>query len=406
MWKIGATASAGEDFCTVIFHASIVGLGQFLRQVNAFAFVDCEVSSESTMWQVTLEFPAQDNAEFFVQRYQSCIEGGIVERREAQSVPWIQSLAGKIPPRFDVTCNQKARHCDSRNATANTIGVEDSLPEKLLSASYSNRCPSFGRSGRRSKTYRPLQLHLFSIKEIQFFVVISREKVVQQLLACRTELIDTSLELVPQLFVLPSCTFKAFDASLPLYRVERCEVAELHSQTVRRSPQLLCHFNNNRIAVMQLSERELAVEVECNQQVLACPGYAGSFRHGSIMPESVWPEKKEIYTSSKKGEFMNPKRHHVDANCFTVICGWHTHEDACETWEQIKIVIKNVGDEQAAADNACLYLIRDRGGIAEALLVIEGSPRLCVPHAGVFDAEEYDENITFGGEIVSCSPCS
>jgi len=42
--------------------------------------------------------------------------------------------------------------------------------------------------------------------------------------------------------------------------------------------------------------------------------------------------------------------------------------------------------------------------MAEALLVIEGSPKLCVPHGGIFDAEEYDETITFGGKIISCSP--
>jgi hypothetical protein len=90
-------------------------------------------------------------------------------------------------------------------------------------------------------------------------------------------------------------------------------------------------------------------------------------------------------------------------NCFTVICGWHTPEDACETWEQLRVVIRNLTDAQAAADNACLYLISDRGGVANALLVIEGCPKVTVPNGGEFDAEEYDEVITFGGEIISCS---
>jgi hypothetical protein len=103
---------------------------------------------------------------------------------------------------------------------------------------------------------------------------------------------------------------------------------------------------------------------------------------------------------------MTAQENHLDGKCFTLICGWHTHEDACVTWEQIKIVIKHVDDEKAAADNACLYLIRDRGGMAKALLVIEGSPKLCVPRGRVFDAEEYDENVTFGGEIISCFPAN
>lgn len=99
-----------------------------------------------------------------------------------------------------------------------------------------------------------------------------------------------------------------------------------------------------------------------------------------------------------------PKQNFGEPNYFTVICGWYDHLDAFETWEQIALVIQNVGDAQAAADNACLYLIQDRGGNAYAMLVIEGCPKICVPKGGVFDAEKYGETITFSGEIVSCSP--
>ena len=47
-----------------------------------------------------------------------------------------------------------------------------------------------------------------------------------------------------------------------------------------------------------------------------------------------------------------PEQNFGESNCFTVICGWYDHMDACETWEQIAVVIQNVGDAQAAADNA------------------------------------------------------
>ena len=39
--------------------------------------------------------------------------------------------------------------------------------------------------------------------------------------------------------------------------------------------------------------------------------------------------------------------------------------------------------------------------MAEAWLVIEGAPKLTVTPDTLFDAEEYDETITFGGFIVS-----
>jgi hypothetical protein len=86
---------------------------------------------------------------------------------------------------------------------------------------------------------------------------------------------------------------------------------------------------------------------------------------------------------------------------FTVICSWHPGVDACDSWRYISVGITGVNDPQEAADNACLYLVWDRQGKAEARLVIEGLPQLFDVHGGVFDAEEYDETITFAGKIVS-----
>ena len=86
---------------------------------------------------------------------------------------------------------------------------------------------------------------------------------------------------------------------------------------------------------------------------------------------------------------------------FTVICHWHPPSDACEPWQSISVVIAGCLDEQDAANNACLYLIRERQGEAEAWLVIKGKPSLFVPDGGTFDAEEFDDTITFAGKIVS-----
>lgn len=58
-------------------------------------------------------------------------------------------------------------------------------------------------------------------------------------------------------------------------------------------------------------------------------------------------------------------------------------------------------DAQDAANNACLYLIRDRQGAAEAVLVLEGQPTLSIPDGGIFDMEEYDDTVTFAGNVVS-----
>lgn len=86
---------------------------------------------------------------------------------------------------------------------------------------------------------------------------------------------------------------------------------------------------------------------------------------------------------------------------FTVLCQHHSDGDACEPWQWVTVVIRGVEDAQDAADNACLFLIRDRQGQAEAMLVIEGTPKLFDVHGGTFDAEEYGETITFNGKIVA-----
>jgi hypothetical protein len=88
---------------------------------------------------------------------------------------------------------------------------------------------------------------------------------------------------------------------------------------------------------------------------------------------------------------------------YTVICQWHPGLDACDNWQNVAVVLRNDFDAKDAASEACLFLIWKRQGQAHPLLVIEGAPKLTVPSDGVFDAEEFDETITFArGKIVSC----
>lgn len=88
---------------------------------------------------------------------------------------------------------------------------------------------------------------------------------------------------------------------------------------------------------------------------------------------------------------------------YTVVCESHPSVDVCDNWETIAVVLRNDFDAKDAANEACLYLIWKRGGQAHPLLVIEGNPKLTLPDDGVFDAEDYDDTITFArGKIVSC----
>jgi hypothetical protein len=89
-----------------------------------------------------------------------------------------------------------------------------------------------------------------------------------------------------------------------------------------------------------------------------------------------------------------------DPKYYTVICHWQPDGDACQPWHTVAVGVKAIGGAQNAANEACLYLIWDRQGQAQAWLVIEGHHELYAPDNGVFDAQEYDEVITFGVEIL------
>ena len=88
-------------------------------------------------------------------------------------------------------------------------------------------------------------------------------------------------------------------------------------------------------------------------------------------------------------------------NPFTVICQWHPGVDACEPWQNVVVALTVAGDAEDAANEACLWLLWKRMGKATATLVIAGHPELHVPDDGEFDAEEYDDTVTFGAQVVS-----
>ena len=87
---------------------------------------------------------------------------------------------------------------------------------------------------------------------------------------------------------------------------------------------------------------------------------------------------------------------------YTVICQWHPGDDACDNWRTVAVVLQNDFDAKDAANEACLYLIWDRQGQVQPVLVIEGAPNLTVPDNAIFDGQDYDA-VTFDrGKIISC----
>ena len=90
---------------------------------------------------------------------------------------------------------------------------------------------------------------------------------------------------------------------------------------------------------------------------------------------------------------------------YRAVCRHRGPGDSNAAWRRVAVVVANVESAQEAADNACLYLIWDRQGEAEATLVVGSSSKSINVYGGIFDAEEYDEIITFGGTILSAEDC-
>ena len=89
-----------------------------------------------------------------------------------------------------------------------------------------------------------------------------------------------------------------------------------------------------------------------------------------------------------------------EIKCYTVICQWHDGELACDSWQTVAVVLNAGGGPQDAANEACLFSIWREQGMATAMLVIEGQPAFHVPDDVLFDAQEYDDAITFGATIL------
>lgn len=279
----------------VVFEESLRRLGELFGKTDRFAFVLDEIPLERWLRQIALQMLAEYKTKPFIQRDQAAVERRVMKRGEAQSILRIQTLfVSTDAPRFDVTRNQQVGNGDARNAAMNAVSVENCLTKKLLAASN-----AYGRLGlRRTRGRRQPPARLKSnpvgLEEINFTLIVLGEQVMKQLFARWREDREIVVKFSPHQSVLLRSAFKPFDATLFLDRIERSEIAQLHCQTAGRSPHLPRNFDDDRVATVKLSERQLAIEIERNEQMLARPFYARSVGHDGSLPQMRNTEKKEI----------------------------------------------------------------------------------------------------------------
>ena len=254
-------------------------LRELCRQTNRLAFKRDEVLFECGLRKEAFQSFAQDDFQFLIERDKSGVEGCIVQARQAKSVARIESFIWKITPRLDMARNEEARDIDAADAATHVVRVENGLPKKLLAASHFDRRLSFRRAAGRNDA------DSVASKEVHFLCLVFGEQVVKQLLALRAEHGEVRMKLIPHGLVLSRSTGQPANAARMQNRIEGCEIAKLHRKTARRPPHFLRSPDDNGIRVAQFSERQFAVKIQCDEQMLTRPFHSRCFYHKRRVPQ-------------------------------------------------------------------------------------------------------------------------
>jgi hypothetical protein len=86
---------------------------------------------------------------------------------------------------------------------------------------------------------------------------------------------------------------------------------------------------------------------------------------------------------------------------FMVFCRYRPRAGAAVPCRIMLVELVVSGDAENAANEACPYLLWKQMGQASGLLVVDAHSKCHIPEDAVFDAEEYDDCITFGAKILS-----
>jgi hypothetical protein len=123
-----------EKHFTVVAEEFRIRLGQLVWQANWFPFKWNKVLFKGGLWEKTTESLAQDDVQTLVKRDKTGIKRSIVQCRKAKAIPWIQPFVWKFTPRLDVARNQQSWNVDAADAATDIVGIQNCLPEELLSA--------------------------------------------------------------------------------------------------------------------------------------------------------------------------------------------------------------------------------------------------------------------------------
>lgn len=194
-----------------------------------------------------------------------------MEAIEADPVADIESLDFVAAPGENVRGDEKLAKGESGEGAAIGVIVEDHFAEVVLSTPPLRESGDFGRSGGNGRTRE----NPFSRDDLCRTGGRIDEEGVEFLLTERDQFAQVRVELGPHLAIKFCRPWKAFDSAELQRRIERGQVAELHGYTGRRSVHRQRQIDDDLLPLVEESERDLVVEVEDDEELVAGPIHGG-----------------------------------------------------------------------------------------------------------------------------------
>ena len=89
------------------------------------------------------------------------------------------------------------------------------------------------------------------------------------------------------------CTFKTFNSTRTMNRIERGQIGKFHRETAGRAAHLGGDFFDDRIIAVKTAKRQFAVEIERHEQMFSRPFDRRSFCHVARLPSFILKLKPE-----------------------------------------------------------------------------------------------------------------
>ncbi len=280
-------------------------LSDHLWPTNRPTFKRPEALLQCRLGKIRLQSLAQNDRQLAIKCDEAGVKRCIVQTGKAEPVSGIESLSvGGLAPRLDMAGHKQSRDIDARYAAIHPVGIEDTLPEQLLTTTLVPPYRDISRSNMRCDGARRLKFYLLPRKEIYFPFIVFGEEIVQHLLTLRSQNRELGLKGVPHSFVLRRRPGKPFPAAGLNHRIKRSKVTKFHGQTVRCSTHLIRHLHDEGIPFVQFPKGQFAVEVQSDEKMLAGPNYTRGFSHA---PRQTVPQ----HHAKPRNVLLGPLRSHA-----------------------------------------------------------------------------------------------